>query len=44
MASLAAQPFVLRWGIISTGGISSAFVKVSYLDVQADCILLIKVP
>lgn len=36
-----AQPFVLRWGIISTGRISAAFVKVSGHRHQTDFILLI---
>lgn len=39
-----AAPFVLRWGIISTGKISASFVKVSNRNVQLNCILLTKVP
>ena len=44
LAMASAQPFVLRWGIISTGKISAAFVRVSDHIVQMDCILLTKVP
>ena len=38
-----AQPFVLRWGIISTGGISAAFVRVSTC-VATNYVFLTKVP